>query len=96
MADDSPTRRERWIRAFAGASLLSFLCGALDVAGWACANPERNWTWDVLKTVLPGTVGYVVVTFWILMAILYFAYVRKSAATLEYQERVRRDEDLLK
>jgi hypothetical protein len=46
-----------------------------------------------LKSALPGPIGYAAVTFWILFAILFFGHVRKSAATLEYQERLRRDEE---
>jgi len=35
-------------------------------------------------------------TFWTLFPIVYFAYIRKSAATLEYQRLVRRGEQELR
>jgi hypothetical protein len=88
-----PQRRQRLIRALALSILISFLCGGADFMGWAFTNRPQKWTWEVLKSCLPGPIGYTAVAFWILFAILFFGHVRMSAATLEYQERLRQDEE---
>jgi hypothetical protein len=73
-------RRSRRTRAIVIAMLLSLLCGILDVFS--------KWPMDRMEQ-LKSAASYTALAFWTLYPILYFAYVRKSAATLEYQEQVR-------
>ncbi|MBI3857516.1 MAG: hypothetical protein HY293_17690 [Planctomycetes bacterium] len=83
----------RLLRALLLAMGLSSIGGVLTFVPWALRAGRSWWTWTALKSGLPWPIGYMAASFWVLFAILYFTYVRQSAATREYQERLRRDEE---
>lgn len=87
-----PRRGRRLLRALLGSMGLSVACGVLLFLSEWPPSTRAQWTVANVKPALKLAVGYSTATFWLLFAIFFFAYARKSAATLDYERRRRRDE----
>jgi hypothetical protein len=85
---DDPDKRSRWLAGTAIAMLLSTFVGFLFLLSWVVDNKD-DLSWRRVAPALKGGVTTVFVTFWTLFPILYFCFIRKSAATVEYQRLVR-------
>ena len=81
-------KRGRLLRAFIVSMVVAVLTGLLCLLGWATQIGTRTSGPPYEALVHTSTAS-----FWAVFLILYFTTVRKSAATLEYQERLRRDRD---
>ena len=82
-------RKTRWFRGTAVAMLVSSGVGLLHFLPWV--DLQENVTWDRLAGGLKAAMVASCFSFWLLFPILYFGYIRKSAATLEYQRRMREE-----
>jgi len=71
--------------------LLSSFVGFLFFLSWFLDH-QRKLTWPLISDALQGVVMIIFFSFWMLYPMLYFGYIRKSAATLEYQRLVREGE----
>ena len=71
--------------------LLSSFVGFLFLLSWVL-DQHGNLSWDRTANALMGVMVITCFSFWVLFPILYFGYIRKSAATLEYQRLVRQGE----
>lgn len=72
--------------------LLATFVGFLFILAWFIDH-HRTMTWDQTSAVLRGVTMVIFFCFWLFFPIVYFAYIRKSAATLEYQRVVREGEE---
>lgn len=83
-----PDRKSRWFAGAAVAMLLSTFIGFLVVVN-AVNNQVDPWTWQQIRSAGVEVFTVVAITFWIFFPILYFCFIRRSAATLEYQRLLR-------
>jgi hypothetical protein len=88
---EDPDKRARWLSGTAIGMLLSFFVGFLSLLSWYLDH-KAELTSDGAAGALRSAATMTFATFWLLFPILYFAYIRKSAATLEYQRLVRQGE----
>ena len=69
--------------------VLSTFVGSMHFLGWYL-DQKKPVRWDAIAAFLKNDVIISVwATFWTLFAILYFCYIRKSQATLEYERALR-------
>jgi hypothetical protein len=92
---EDPDKRARWLAGTAIAMLLSSFVGFLSLLSWYLDHKD-DLSWDGAAGALAAAATIMFATFWTLFPIVYFAYIRKSAATLEYQRLVRRGEQELR
>lgn len=81
-----PGRGRRWIEGVVAAMVFS---GVVGVSNLLARLPS-------LERAVLEAAGSTAAAFWVLFPILYLCHIRRSPATLEFQERLRVDEEALK
>jgi len=86
-----PDKKARWLFGTVVAMLLAGFVGLLPLAAWIYDHRDAI-SWSGLKEAFTTAAIGTCASFWTIFPIVYFCYIRKSAATLEYQRIVREGE----
>jgi hypothetical protein len=80
-----PDLRLRWREGILTAMGISLFVGLLTLL------PEGRRSLTPTQAILAEAATATCITFWVVFLFIFFCHIRRSAATLEYQERLRRD-----